>query len=85
MLQDSATMALGGTILLNSPFSILKNEQATRSKVVLIRDANLLDSAGIINEKILSAMLDEAVMKLTNTTTAQSAWAGIVKPADIVG
>jgi len=84
MLQESATVALGSTFLLNSPFGIL-NQQQDKSRVVLIRDENLLDNAGNLNQDILSGMLDDAVMKLTDTDSPAKAWGSIIKPYDIVG
>ena len=85
MLQNSAALALGSTVILNSPFSILSNKQNAKTRVVLIRDEKLFDTSGTINEQVLSKMLDDAVMKLTDNTTAANAWSSIIKPADVVG
>lgn len=56
-----------------------------RSRVVLIRNKNLLDASGKPDTKILGAMLDEAVKALFDAKNASAAWKNIVTPEDIVG
>ena len=41
-------------------------EAETRSRVVVVRDANVLGPQGEINSNVLQSMLDEAVRALTN-------------------
>jgi hypothetical protein len=84
MLHDSATVALGSTILLRSPLSVFSG-QPDKTRVVLVRDANLLDSSGRINQQVLTKMLDDALVKLTGTRDGAAAWGSIIKPADVVG
>jgi hypothetical protein len=85
MLQDTAAMALGGTFLLNAPFRVFGNAPETKSRVVLVRNEALLNSSGLIDQQVLAAMLDEAVVKLTQTKVPAEAWKKIIKPADVVG
>ncbi|MBN2814490.1 MAG: DUF362 domain-containing protein, partial [Bacteroidales bacterium] len=54
-------------------------------RVILIRDEQLLDGAGVINKDILSRMLDEAVVKLTQAGSADQAWKQLIKPTDVLG
>jgi len=56
-----------------------------RSKVVLVRDAKVLDAAGKINPVVLARMLDQAVAKLLGESSADSAWKRLVKPTDYIG
>lgn len=56
-----------------------------KSRVVLIRDANVLDSNGRINVAVLGRMLDRAVAKLLEKPSAELAWKSLVKPSDFVG
>ena len=56
-----------------------------RSKVVLIRDAGVLDASGKIEEEVLARMLDTAVAKLLGKSDAASAWKSLVSPKDFVG
>lgn len=60
-------------------------EFGKRSKVVLIRDANVLDHDGKINMTVLGRMLDQAVAKLAGTPNAAAAWKSLVKPTDYIG
>ena len=57
----------------------------TRSKVVVIRDANVLNGSGEINSKVMQAMLDEAVRALTGRKAALDGWKTLVRKSDIVG
>jgi hypothetical protein len=85
MLQDTAKLALGSTILLNAPFEAFGSTAQNKSRVILIRDANLTDSAGKIDQQILLTMVDEAVVTLTQSASAEQAWKKIIKPNDVVG
>jgi hypothetical protein len=60
-------------------------ETGKRSKVVLVRDANVLDHDGKIDASILGRMLDQAVAKLMGTPSAEAAWKSLVKPTDYIG
>ncbi len=68
------------------PFDIsFADEAVPKTRVVLIRDENVLDSEGNVNAEIISRMLDEAVMALFDTDNPADAWKKIIKPDDIVG
>lgn len=56
-----------------------------RSRVVLIRDAGVLDAGGKIKPEVLARMLDTAVAKLLGKPDAASAWKSLVSPKDFVG
>ena len=56
-----------------------------KTRVVLIRDENVLDSEGNVNAEIISHMLDEAVTALFDTENSADAWRKIIRPDDIVG
>ncbi len=85
MLQDTAKLALGSTILMNSPFQAFGSSSDNKSRVILIRDSALTDANGAINRQVLAKMLDEAVVRLTRAESANEAWKQIIKPADVVG
>ena len=85
MLKDSAKLALGGTFLMNAPFSVFRNGQVQKSRVVLIRDEALLDDKGKLNQPVLAGMLNEAMRKLTETSSPAEAWKKIIRPDDVVG
>jgi len=56
-----------------------------KAKVILVRDANVLDDSKKVNAKVLEKMLDDAVTSLVGTSDPIEAWKQFVKPTDIVG
>jgi hypothetical protein len=54
-------------------------------KVVLIRDEQVTDLQGRINQEILQQMLDQAVCQLLGEENLSQAWKRLIKPTDIVG
>ncbi|MCF8335997.1 MAG: DUF362 domain-containing protein [Bacteroidales bacterium] len=84
-LKNMALGAAGSLFLGSLPWKAFGNKSAERSKVVLIRDKNLLDGSGNINKGVLQDMLDTAVPTLTGDSDAGSAWEKIIKPDDVVG
>jgi hypothetical protein len=55
------------------------------AKVVLIRDAGVLNRGGIVQEEVLQSMLDEAVRSLVGTEKPAEAWKLLFKSSDVVG
>ena len=58
---------------------------AQKSRVVLIRDKNVLDADGAPNATVLQQMLDEAVAALCNEKEPMRAWRRLFKATDVVG
>jgi uncharacterized protein (DUF362 family) len=56
-----------------------------KSRVVLVRDFEVLNRSGKIVPEVLEEMLDLAVTSLMETPDPGSAWERLVKPADVVG
>lgn len=56
-----------------------------KTKVVLIRDPDVMDAKGRINGKVIQRMLDDAVTALFDKKDPDEAWKLLVKPKDIVG
>jgi hypothetical protein len=84
IIKDAAKAGIGSALLLNSPMSLFgKGEIKTR--VVLIRDENVLDSKNDPKPEILQQMFDKAVLNLTGASDIKAAWKKIIKPDDIVG
>jgi len=54
-------------------------------RVVLIRNARVINDAGAIDRRTLGEMLDEAVTSLFQARDAGEAWKKIVTPMDVVG
>ena len=60
-------------------------EQTAKSRVVLIRDENIVDGAGVVQPGNMADMLDQAMMTLFDTSNAASAWERLFGPMDVVG
>ncbi len=59
--------------------------QDEKSKVVLVRNADVLDTDGKVNAEVISRMLDDAVTTLFGDPDPNAAWNRVVKPTDTVG
>ena len=73
--------SLMGLPLIESAYA----RKSEKSRVVLIRDKNVLDSRGQLSETVLQNMLDEAVTALMDTPDPVSAWKQLVTSTDVVG
>ncbi len=58
---------------------------AGKSRVVLIRDAKVMDASRKVDAAVIAAMLDQAVTTLVGEADAKKAWAQLIKPDDTVG
>ena len=57
----------------------------TMSRVVLVRDKDVLASDGAVNAEILERMMDQAVTALIGEDDPIECWRRMVKPEDLVG
>lgn len=55
------------------------------SRVIVVRDKNVLDTDNNVDLDILQKMLDQTVIQFTGKNTVKDAWLALVKPDDIVG
>ncbi len=86
LLKNSTLAAIGASLFFTSPMKIYgKSRQGNLSRVVLIRDKNILDENGNVNKALLEKMLDEGLVKLTGMKFREDAWAQIFKPNDVLG
>lgn len=63
----------------------LAEDNIPKTRVVLIRDENVLDVDGNVNAEVINRMFDEAVTALFEADSPAEAWKKIIKPDDIVG
>lgn len=56
-----------------------------KSRVVLVRNKDVLDRQGQPRFSVLQEMLDQAVSSLLEAPDPESAWKQLVKPSDVVG
>jgi hypothetical protein len=81
-LKGTAGFLLAPTATTSVPRSV---KAQTRTKVAVIRDANVTGSNLEIRQDVLQAMLDEAVRIVTGKKESLLAWQSIFTKADIVG
>ncbi len=81
----STTAATLGTTLLLARQGESADPQGGKSRVVLVRDLNVLDENGRARAGVVQEMLDTGIKALTGRPDPQSAWKTLVKPDDIVG
>jgi len=84
IIKDATKAGIGSALLLNSPLNLF-GQGENKTRVVLIRDENVLDSESNPNPEILQKMLDKAVLNLTGLSDIRAAWGKIIKSDDIVG
>jgi hypothetical protein len=56
-----------------------------KSRVILIRNKDVIGASGSIQAEVLEQMLDQAVTTLLGTPDPITAWQQLVKPEDVVG
>jgi hypothetical protein len=56
-----------------------------KTRVILVRNKDVIDSQGAIDGKIMGAMLDQAMTALFDREKPSDAWRTIINPDDIVG
>jgi len=83
-IRTGSCVAMGSLVGLS-----LMNRKAKastkKSRVVLIRDKNIFNALGEINNSRLEDMLDESVKTALEAPDAASAWRKLIRPDDIVG
>jgi len=60
-------------------------KETVKSRVVLVREKDVLDRTGQIRPEVLRAMLDQALMALFDAPAPVWAWNHLFKPTDVVG
>jgi hypothetical protein len=83
-LKETTSAALAGSLYLNSPLRVFA-QPSVKTRVVLVRNKEVIDNYNKPNEKIVQEMLDEAVTTLLEEKDPVQAWKKLVKPTDVVG
>jgi hypothetical protein len=83
-LKSTTTAAAAGTLYFNQPGKIFSATEK-KSKVILIRNKDLLDKANKPKAEVVKQMLDKAVQTLLEEKDADQAWKKLIKPDDVVG
>ena len=83
-ITSASAAAIGGSIFLRGT-GLQAQAGPSKSRVILIRDQNVLDENGIPKPDVIQAMLDQGITALTGKADPVDAWKTIIKPDDIVG
>ena len=84
-LKNSTAATIGSVLYLNLPAQEKNTPDSKKSRVVLIRNKNLLDKMYKPDPDIMQDMIDTAVTRLVDTNEVALAWKKLFKPTDIVG
>ncbi len=83
-IKTTTAATLGTTLLLGQQRASAA-PQGGKSRVVLVRDLNVLDAGGRPRADVVQEMLDTGIKALTGKPDPQTAWKTLIKPEDIVG
>jgi hypothetical protein len=92
-IRRTSLAAVGGAVFLTKPeWAAMKAagparaaQEIKKSKVVLVRNKDVLDEQGRPKAEVVLDMLDAAVKELTGKPDAVASWKTFIKPDDIVG
>lgn len=83
-IRTTSVAAVGSSLILGAPTRVLA-EGGKKSKVVLVRDAGVLDENVKPKADVILRMLDQGVCELTGQKDPVAGWKTLVKPEDVVG
>jgi hypothetical protein len=83
-IKNASVAAIGTTLLLSGQETSAP-PKSDKSRVILVRDPNVLNENGSPKVALVQDMLDRAIVALTGKPDPLSAWKTIIKPDDIVG
>jgi hypothetical protein len=75
---------VGGAVALPS-VSLETHATQSTSRVVLIRNRDVVTADGNLNAELVQRMLDEAIVALFGIETPSDCWKAIIRPDDVVG
>ena len=92
-IKRTSLAAVGGAVFLAKPQWADMSpagpagavQEAKKSKVILVRNKDVLNEQGRPKGDVVLEMLDAAVKELTGQPDAVASWKTFIKPADIVG
>lgn len=79
-------MAGALTVTMGFPFELkASSEMKKKTRVVLIRDPDVIDRKGRLNVRVIQQMLDKAITALFDKEDPLRVWRLLLKPSDTVG
>lgn len=85
LIKKAAILTAGSSIYLGSYALPDSFSSGDTTRVILVRDKDLLDSNGKIVSSVMEDMLNKALCSLYGVQVASEAWKKIAGPSDIVG
>lgn len=83
-LKGTSSAAVAGALYMGSASPLLGAGEK-KSRVVLIRNSEVLDKSYTVNASLMQQMLDQALTAALGIDDAAEAWKSIIKPDDVVG
>ncbi len=80
-----AGLGIYGVTQFSDPFTGIAEALSSESRVVIARDTDVIDGDFAVDQNIIRKMLDDAVSKLSGTSSASAAWKKYFRSDDIVG
>ena len=78
LIRDHETKPPGGTNSTNQ-------KPDSKTRVVLVRNRSVLSKEHSLNSAVADEMINEALLRLTDTSKPEGAWRKLFKPDDVVG
>ncbi|MBI9064544.1 MAG: DUF362 domain-containing protein [Marinilabiliaceae bacterium] len=85
LLRDSTVAAIGTSLFMSAPVNLWGKNDVTKTKVVLIRDKEVLDASGKPFKRKLEQMLNKGLMELTGQSRESTAWKNVLNARDVLG
>jgi len=85
LLRDSTVAAIGTSLFMSAPVNLWGKNDMTKTKVVLIRDKEVLDASGRPVKRKLEQMLNKGLMELTGQSRELTAWKNVLNTRDVLG
>jgi hypothetical protein len=83
-LKNTTASVIAGAFYLSAPGKLFA-QSTNKTKVVLVRNKEVLDDLNKPREGVVLEMLDNAVSTLVGEKDPIEAWKKIIKPSDVVG
>lgn len=85
LLKKAVVLTAGSSVYLGSYAMPIPASMEDKTRVILVRDKDLLDEKGKIVPSVMEDMLNRALCNLYGVSSPSEAWKKVAGPSDIVG
>nr|HQH41180.1 hypothetical protein [Bacteroidales bacterium] len=85
LLKKAVVLTAGSSVYLGSYAMPTPASMEDKTRVILVRDKDLLDEKGKIVPSVMEDMLNRALCNLYGVSSPSEAWKKVAGPSDIVG